>query len=107
MPPPLEPRPLRIVNPSIAPKKQPGWAVKGERWAEFRDRHGDWGRDLVLYLGRKRCGLKLGALSELAGGVDDATVGMAVKRFADRVRTTSEWQTRLREIENQMLNVGT
>ena len=32
-------------------------AVKGERWAEFRDRYGDWGRDLALYLGRTRCGM--------------------------------------------------
>ena len=28
--------------------------VKGERWEEFRDRHGDWGRDAALYLGRRR-----------------------------------------------------
>src|SRR2546426_8302815 len=33
--------------------------IKGERWERFRDRHGDWGRDLVLYLGRKRGGLNL------------------------------------------------
>ena len=26
--------------------------VKGEKWDEFRDRHGDRGRDLVLHLGR-------------------------------------------------------
>ena len=33
--------------------------VKGEKWMEFRDRHGDWGRDAALWLGR-RCGrLKL------------------------------------------------
>src|SRR5881394_3727645 len=31
--------------------------VKGEKWDEFRDRHGDRGRDMVLYLGRRVCGL--------------------------------------------------
>jgi hypothetical protein len=33
--------------------------VKGRKWAEFRDEHGDSGRDLALYLGRRVCGLKL------------------------------------------------
>jgi hypothetical protein len=41
--------------------------IKGEAWAAFRDRYGDWGRDLVLYLGRKECGLKLHELGEAAG----------------------------------------
>src|SRR5262249_44006127 len=27
--------------------------VKGEKWKDFRDRHGDAGRDLALYLGRR------------------------------------------------------
>src|ERR1051325_8169639 len=29
--------------------------VKGEEWQSFRDRYGDWGRDLALYMGRRRC----------------------------------------------------
>ena len=29
--------------------------VKGEKWDQFRDRHGDRGRDMVLYLGRRVC----------------------------------------------------
>jgi hypothetical protein len=36
----------------------------GSKGPEFRDRYGDWGRDLVLYLGRKDCGLKLRELGE-------------------------------------------
>ena len=47
--------------------------VKGERWVEFRDRHGDSGRDLVLYLGRRRCGLKLQELAGAAGMTDYST----------------------------------
>ena len=54
--------------------------IKGERWEQFRDRHGDWGRDLVLYLGRKRGGLKLRELGELAGKIDYRSVGAAVQR---------------------------
>lgn len=72
---------------------RPTWAaavaaverLKGERWADFRDRYGDWGRDLVLYLGRKECGLKLPELAEVAGGIDSTSAGAAVKRFEQRL----------------------
>jgi len=37
---------------------------KGERWPTFRDRRGDWGRDVVLYLGRRRGGLRLRELAK-------------------------------------------
>ncbi len=63
--------------------------LKGEKWERFRDRYGDWGRDLVLYLGRKTCGLKLKELGEAAGGIDYVGVSAAVKRFEKRVRTDS------------------
>ena len=59
--------------------------LKEEKWAEFRDRYGDWGRDLVLYLGRKDCGLKLRELGQAAGGIDYVSVGAAVKRFEQRL----------------------
>ncbi|HUJ11360.1 MAG TPA: transposase [Verrucomicrobiae bacterium] len=59
--------------------------VKGERWEEFRDRYGDWGRDLALYLGRRHCGMKLRELAEKAGGIDYVSVAGAVRRFGGRV----------------------
>ena len=58
--------------------------LKGQRWENFRDRYGDLGRDLVLYLGRKACGLKLRELAEAAGGIDYVSVSAAVKRFSIR-----------------------
>jgi len=59
--------------------------LKGEKWEIFRDRYGDWGRDLVLYLGRRACGLKLKELGKAAGGIDCVSVSAAVKRFEKRV----------------------
>jgi len=56
-----------------------------EKWASFRDRHGDWGRDLALCLAWRVCGLSLRALGELAGGVDYAAVSGAIKRFERRM----------------------
>ena len=61
--------------------------VKGENWAELSGRHGDWGRDAALWLGRKRGRYKLSQLGQLAGGMDDAAVGQAVSRFDKRIAT--------------------
>jgi putative transposase len=58
--------------------------LKAEKWERFRDRYGDWGRDLVLYLGRKECGMKLKELGHAAGGIDYVSVSAAVKRFGKR-----------------------
>ena len=58
--------------------------IKGEPWESFRDRYGDWGRDLALWLGRTQCGLKLRDLAELVGGIDYATVSVATRRWRER-----------------------
>jgi REP-associated tyrosine transposase len=60
-------------------------SMKGESWSQFAGRYNDWGRMMVLALARQHCGLKLRVLGELAGGIDYATVGMAIRRFQDRV----------------------
>ena len=60
--------------------------MKGEGWERWRDRHGDWGRDAVLYLGRRYCGLKLRELGEAVGGIDYRSVGWAVTEFEERLR---------------------
>ncbi len=41
--------------------------VKGELWDDFVNRHGDWGRDMALYVGRLRCGLTLKELGAYTG----------------------------------------
>lgn len=97
-------RRLREERPALARVIQTVEEVKGRKWGEFRDQHGDPGRDLVLYLGRMVCGAKLSALAELVGVKEYATVAMAVKRFAARLsrhRSLHEEYERIR----QMLNV--
>jgi len=56
-------------------------AVKGETWEDFVGRHGDWGRDLALWVARRRARLKLTELGEKAGGMDYSAVSEAVRRF--------------------------
>ena len=55
---------------------------KGERWDEFRGRHGDGGRDMVIYLARRVGGLTLSELARRAGLNSDAAVSMALRRYA-------------------------
>ena len=74
----------RLARPTVAQIISAVAAVKGEKWETFRDRHGDWGRDLAFYLGRKDWGLKLRELGLAAGGVDEVAVSMAARRMAKR-----------------------
>lgn len=80
--------------------------LKGERWEDFRDRHGDWGRDLALWLGRRHCGLKLAQLGRAVGGIDYATVSVACRRWEKRV-TSERRLRRLQDRALQMLNEKT
>ena len=60
-------------------------AVKQESWMAFRDRHGDPGRDLALWIARRRCGLRLRELGALAGGMDYLAVSAAIRRIQQRL----------------------
>jgi hypothetical protein len=55
------------------------------RWLNFRDKYGDTGRDMALYLGRRLCGLKL---TELAREVDLGSYGVVAtnsRRYEPRL----------------------
>ena len=72
--------------------------VKGQPWAEIRDRHGDDGRDLVLYVGRRACGLKLGELAAVAGMSDYKAVSIAVRRYERQLRRSKSRRERLKRV---------
>lgn len=63
--------------------------VKGESWELFRDRHGDDGRDMVLWLARQRSGLTLRELGEAVGGLDYRSVSSAIRRVNHDVKANS------------------
>jgi len=65
---------------------RPAFDSSADRWKEFRERHNDWGRDLVFYLGRRLSSVKLKDLGRAAGGLDYAAVRIAVKRFERRLK---------------------
>jgi hypothetical protein len=77
--------------------------VKREKWDEFRDRHGDRGRDMVLYLGRRVCGMKLVELAEAVGLRNYAVVGTNARRYEQGLQRDRTEQVRMREV-TQLLN---
>ena len=88
-------------NPIVSVVEQ----AKGEKWAEFRGWHGDWGPDTALWLGRRRGRLSLAELGVLAGGMDYAAVGQAVKRFGQRLEKEAELPEAVQEMESRLSNV--
>ena len=81
--------------------------AKGEKWGQFSQRHGDWGRDGGLWLARKWGRYGLRELGELAGGMDYAAVGQAVSRFGKRLEQQPHVRRSLAAIENALSNVET
>jgi putative transposase len=72
-------------RPSFAEVVRVMEGIKGEPWLAFRDRRGDWGRDLVLHLGRELGALTLPQLqAEVATGSAMA-VSAALRRFRQRL----------------------
>jgi len=70
--------------------------VKRESWEEFRDRYGDRGRDLALWVGRRHGGLTLRELGEAVGGMDDSAVSEAIRHFQRRRLPRAEVRGRYR-----------
>lgn len=58
---------------------------KRESWDDFRNRYGDWGCAMVLYLARMRSGLTLREIGDAAGGMEYKTVSTSVRRFKARL----------------------
>jgi hypothetical protein len=97
---------LNETRPDLSAVIQCVERVKNQKWEDFRNRHGDAGRDMVLRFGRRRCGL---TLAELAGALsmrDFATVGVALRRFERKLAGGGQLAKDCREVE-QLLNVQT
>jgi chromosomal replication initiation ATPase DnaA len=81
-------------------------SIRGEKWETIRDRYGDWGRELALYLRRKAATLPLRESGVNAGGMDYEAVSMAIRRFERRLnKDTTLCQTAA--TARQLLNVKT
>ena len=107
---------LRKLRANLQKEARLGWAPKGirktlgfadvvgavekvrkDRWQNFRDRHGDRGRDQALYLARRATPLSLSELAKAAGLNQHASVAMAIKRYENEVKRRPEEQKLLRQ----------
>ena len=78
--------------------------VKGEKWESFRDRHGDWGRDVALYLARERSGMRLRELADTSGGLDYGSVQVAVRRLAKRLERDRELSAIVKRLKAELFD---
>lgn len=76
--------------------------AKEERWTHFVNRHGDWGRDASLWLGRRAARLRLAELGKLAGGLDYAVVSKAIARFGRRLSLDGVLREQVTAIQTQL-----
>jgi REP element-mobilizing transposase RayT len=75
--------------------------IKEEPWEAFRDRYGDWGRDLVLWSGRRYGGMTLAELGERAGRMDYSAVAMAVRRMEGQRRQDRGLRAAIKRVAKQ------
>jgi len=80
---------------------------KGEPWEQFRDRHGDWGRDMALCLGRHHCGMTQAELGAAVGGLAYPAVGHAVRRIERRCQEDSKLERIRIRLEKQLVQNAT
>ena len=76
--------------------------AKKESWDNFANRHGDWGRDAALWLGRRAGRLSLLELGKLAGGLDYAVVSKATTRFGRRLASDCALREQLAAVQTQL-----
>jgi len=78
--------------------------LKGENWNQFAERHGDWGRDAALWLGRSCGRMRLAELGRRVGNLDYAVVSKAIARFEQRLRRAPQLREQLGNIQGRLLN---
>ena len=79
--------------------------LKATPWNTFRDQPKDWGRDLAVYLGRRRCGLTLRELAKAIDGPSARAVSVAARRFSRRLETDRRLRALAEEAESYLSNV--
>ncbi len=81
--------------------------MKGEKWSSFSNRHGDDGRELVLYLARRRTGRTLREIGASLGIEDYKTVAKAVERFEKSLKKNAARRRCVYDALIQLSNVET
>ena len=80
--------------------------VKGEKWADFADRHGDSGRALVYKAARDYAGMTMAEIGAECDGADYAAVGVAIRRLECKLKQdkalSKQWRQVLEKHEDKI-----
>jgi putative transposase len=79
-------------------------ALKGEKWESFRDRYGDRGRDVALWLARNHGGFRLRELGERVGGLTYHSVSRALRDLESLARLDASIAAFLKKTEKLLLH---
>jgi len=79
-------------------------ASQGQPWDAFRDRRGNWGRDLALYLGREMGGMKRVDLRQATAAGSLMAVSVALKRFGQRLEPDKRLRQALKQATEKLQN---
>lgn len=82
-------------------------AIRDEKWEVISQRVGDPGRDIVLEVGRRHCGMTLKELGEAAGGLDYRCVATALRRIRARAEKDPRTAALIRKLESIVTHVKT
>ena len=80
--------------------------VKEAKWETFVNRYDDWGRDMTLWIARRRGGMTLRELGEEAGGMDYSAVSEAIRQFDHKRHKNPQIRRALRD-SLRILNLET
>jgi len=75
--------------------------LKKVKWANFKDRRGDPGRDIVLWAGRRFGGMTLKEVGEKVDGMDYSAVAVSVARLAARSINDRELRALMNRVSSQ------
>ncbi|MDZ4200245.1 MAG: hypothetical protein U1E27_13285 [Kiritimatiellia bacterium] len=64
--------------------------VKGEKWADFVDRYGDWGCNMAFWMARRHGGLTLKEIGQSVSDMDYSAVSEALRSFARKHMPTAK-----------------
>jgi len=81
--------------------------AKGERWEQFCNRHGDWGRDMALLLARHCGGLTLKELGSKVGGLDYGAVSEAIRRLEHRLKSERKLKELYIRCRDELMKIET
>lgn len=81
--------------------------LRGEPYATFMSRRGDWGRPLLLWGAKAYTGLTYHEIGAQIGGADYSAVHMMIKRFTEKAKGDRFLARQIRSLRETLCNVET